>query len=393
MYDVYKIREDFPVLKKVIYLDSAATSQKPLPVVKAMDEYFTEYCGPYGRGAHRLSKETTEKYEDAREAVASFLGVPPRNTIFTRNTTESINMVAYGLDWKRGDHVITSVMEHHSNLLPWMRLRKRGVEVTVVDADDYGVVHVKSIEDAITERTRLIAIGHVSNFFGSIQDVRAIARLAKRHGIKLLVDAAQSLGEMSYDFEASDCDFICAPGHKGLLGPQGTGILYVKDAEGLDPVFAGGGTVSKVTLEGFSFDEVPSRFEYGTPNIPGVIGLGSAVKYVEALGVDNIESHLKGLAKYCAKRLSEIPQVEVYGPEERGSLVSFNLKGLNPHDVAMILDEARKICVRSGAMCAQTALARLGISGAVRASFGCYTTKEEVEALASSIEMMAKTLT
>jgi cysteine desulfurase/selenocysteine lyase len=393
MYDVYKIREDFPVLKKVIYLDSAATSQKPLQVVRAMDEYFLEYCGPYGRGAHRLSRETTEKYEDSREAVASFLGVPPRSTIFTRNTTESINMVAYGLDWKRGDHVITSVSEHHSNLLPWIRLGDRGVKVTTVDTDDKGVIPVKSIEDAITDKTRLIAVGHISNFFGAIQDMPAIIRLAKKNGIMLLLDAAQSIGEMEYGFNASDCDFICAPGHKGLLGPQGTGILYVKKPEELTPVFAGGGTVNTVTLKGFSFDEIPARFEYGTPNIPGVIGLGRAVKYVKNLGPGSIESHVTGLAKYCAKRLGEIPEVEVYGPEERGSLVSFNVRGLNAHDVAMILDETKKICVRSGALCAQTALARLSITGTVRASFGCYSTREEVDTLVSSVEMIAKSLT
>lgn len=393
MYDVYTIREDFPVLKKVIYLDSAATSQKPVPVVRAMDEYFLEYCGPYGRGAHRLSKETTEKYEDAREAVASFLGVPSRSTIFTRNTTESINMVAYGLNWKKCDHIITSVTEHHSNLLPWMRLGDRGVDMTVVDTDNKGIIPVQSIEDAITENTKLIAVGHISNFFGSIQDVPAIIRLAKKNGIKLLLDAAQSIGEMKWDFKAEDCDFICAPGHKGLLGPQGTGILYVKDPEGLTPVFAGGGTVHTVSLKGFSFDEIPSRFEYGTPNIPGVIGLGRAVKYVEGLGLENIESHVTGLAKYCAQRMREMPQVDVYGPENRGSLVSFNVHNLNAHDVAMILDETKKICVRSGALCAQTALARLCITGAVRASFGCYSTKEEVDTLASSVEMVAKTLT
>jgi cysteine desulfurase/selenocysteine lyase len=392
MYDVYKIREDFPVLKKVIYLDSAATSQKPVPVVRAMDEYFLEYCGPYGRGAHRLSKKTTEKYEDAREAVASFLGVPPRSTIFTRNATESINMVAYGLEWKKGDHIITSVSEHHSNLLPWMRLGSKGVDITVVDTDDRGVIPVRSIEDVITDKTKLIAVGHISNFFGSIQDIPAILKLAKTHGIKLLLDAAQSLGEMKYDFKPADCDFICAPGHKGLLGPQGTGILYVKKPEELTPVFAGGGTVNTVSLKGFSFDEIPSRFEYGTPNIPGVIGLGRAVRYVEGLGLENVESHLAGLAKYCAKRLGEIPEVEIYGSENRGSLVSFNVRNMNSHDVAMILDETRKICVRSGALCAQTALARLCIAGAVRASFGCYSTKEEVDALASSIEMIAKTL-
>jgi len=392
MYDVYKIREDFPVLKKVIYLDSAATSQKPVPVVQAMDEYFLEYCGPYGRGAHRLSKETTEKYEDAREAVASFLDVPPRNTIFTRNTTESINMVAYGLKWKKGDHVVTAVSEHHSNLLPWMRLGDIGVDMTVVDTDEEGVIPVKAIEDALTENTKLIAVGHISNFFGSIQDIPSILRLAKKSGIKVLLDAAQSIGEMKYDFRASDCDFICAPGHKGLLGPQGTGILYARNPEELSPVFVGGGTVNTVNLSGFTFDVIPTRFEYGTPNIPGVIGLGRAVKYVEGLGLGNVESHLAGLAKYCAKRLGEIPEVDIYGPEDRGSLVSFNVRNMNSHDVAMILDETKKICVRSGALCAQTALARLCITGAVRASFGCYSTKEEVDTLASSVEMIAKTL-
>jgi cysteine desulfurase/selenocysteine lyase len=392
MYDVYKIRGDFPVLKEVIYLDSAATSQKPVQMVRAMDEYFLKYCGPYGRGAHRLSKETTEKYEDSREAVASFLRVPPRKTIFTRNTTESINMVSYGLPWHKGDQVITSIMEHHSNLLPWMRLADKGVEMIVVDTDDKGVVSAASIEEAITENTRLIAIGHISNFFGSVQDISAILKVAKKHNVKLLVDAAQSLGEMSYDFDPADCDFICAPGHKGLLGPQGTGILYAKDPEKLTPVFVGGGTVNTVTKSAFSFDDIPSRFEYGTPNIPGVIGLGRSVQYVEELGLENIESHLESLAKLCAERLREIPQVEIYGPENRGSLVSFNVRNLNSHDIAMILDETKKICVRSGALCAQTALARLCITGAVRASFGCYSTKEEVEALVSSVEMIARSL-
>lgn len=393
MYDVYKIREDFPVLKKVIYLDSAATSQKPVQVVRAMDEYFLDYCGPYGRGAHRLSRETTGKYEDAREAVASFLGVPPLSTIFTRNTTESINMVAYGLPWKKGDHIITSISEHHSNLLPWQRLGDRGVTMTAVDTDERGVIPAEAIEAAITGNTKLIAVGHISNFFGAVQDVPAIIKLAKKHGVKLLLDAAQSLGEMKYDFKTSDIDFICAPGHKGLLGPQGTGILYAKRPEELTPVFVGGGTVNTVTIKSFSFDDIPSRFEYGTPNIPGVIGLGRAVKYVEELGVGNIEAHLTGLSQYCAKRLSEIPGLEIYGPEHRGSLVSFNVKNLNSHDVAMILDETKNICVRSGALCAQTALARLCITGAVRASFGCYTTKDEIDTFVSAVEMIAKTLT
>jgi len=392
MYDVHKIREDFPVLKKVIYLDSAATSLKPVPVVRAVDDYFLNYGGSYGRGAHRLARETTEKYEDTREAVAAFLGIQPRNTIFTKNTTESINMVAQGLKWNKGDHIVSSVMEHHSNLLPWMRLADRGVGMTLVDTDDEGIVPVQAIEDAITDKTRLIAIGHISNFFGSIQDIPAIMKIAKKHDVMLLIDAAQSLGEVKFNFKASECDFICAPGHKGLLGPQGTGILYAKNPENLTPVYAGGGTVMTVTACSFSFDEIPSRFEYGTPNIPGVIGLGRGVEYVQDLGIENIEAHLGGLAKLCAKRLKEIPEVEIYGPEDRGSLVSFNVRNLNSHDVAMILDETKKICVRSGALCAQTALARLHITGSVRASFGCYSTEEEVEALVSSVELIARSL-
>ncbi|MCD1296127.1 cysteine desulfurase [Methanocella sp. CWC-04] len=390
MYDVYSIREDFPVLREVIYLDSAATSQKPVQVADAVSEYFKRYCGNYGRGAHRLSKMTTEKYEDAREDVASFLGLPAKKSIFTRNATESINMVALGMDWKKGDNIITAVVEHHSNLLPWIRLREKGVEVTIVDSDDKGIVSPASIEEAITERTRLIAIGHVSNFFGSVQDIKSISKIAKKHGVKFLVDAAQSAGEMQIDFRGLDIDFLCLPGHKGLLGPQGTGILYIREPERLSPVYVGGGTIKTVTLDEFSFDEIPSRFEYGTPNIPGVIGLGRAVNYVKDIGVESIESHLKAVSGYCVKRLSEIPQVEIYGPENRGSLVSFNVRNVNPHDAAMILDETKKICVRSGQHCAQTALARLCISGSIRASFGCYTTMEEIDALAESVEMIAK---
>ncbi|OPY25867.1 MAG: putative cysteine desulfurase 2 [Methanocella sp. PtaU1.Bin125] len=390
MFDVYKVREDFPVLKEVTYLDSAATSQKPLPVVAAMDEYFTKYCGSYGRGAHRLSRVTTERYEDAREAVAGFFNVPSRGIVFTRNTTESINMVALGTEWRKGDHVITTVVEHHSNLLPWIRLREKGVEVTVVDSDDRGVVSPDAVEKVVTDKTRLIAINHVSNFFGAAQDIRAVAKIAKKHNVRYLVDVAQSAGEMPLDLGALGCDFACIPGHKGLLGPQGTGILYMKEPEQLRPVFVGGGTVHTVTTGSFTFDDIPSRFEYGTPNIPGVIGLGRGVEYVKALGVRDIEAHVNALARDCARRLAEIPHVEVYGPEERTSLVSFNVENVNPHDVAMILDETKKICVRSGQHCAQTALARLHITGSARASFACYSAKEEVDALVNAVAQIAK---
>ncbi|HMK46714.1 MAG TPA: cysteine desulfurase, partial [Methanocella sp.] len=375
---------------EVVYLDSAATSQKPIQVVEAMDEYFRGYCGNYGRGAHRLSRRTTEKYEDAREAVAGFFGIKPKHTVFTRNATESINMVACGLDWKKGDHVITTVVEHHSNLLPWIRLREKGVDVTVVDSDLQGRVSPDAIREAITPKTRLIAITHISNFFGAAQDISAAAKIARGHGLMLLIDAAQSAGEMPINLGEIGCDFAAMPGHKGLLGPQGTGVLYVKEPEKLRPVFVGGGTVHTVTTGSFTFDEIPSRFEYGTPNIPGVIGLGRGVEYVKALGVEHIEAHITGLSRECARRLAEIPQVKIYGPEERVSLVSFNVENVNPHDVAMILDETRKICVRSGQHCAQTALARLCITGSARASFACYSTTEEVGQLIGAVEAIAK---
>jgi cysteine desulfurase / selenocysteine lyase len=390
MYDVYRVREDFPVLKEVTYLDNAATSQKPLPVVAAVDEYFTKYCGSYGRGAHRLARRTTERYEDARDTVAGFFGVPSRNIVFTRNTTESVNMVACGLDWKMGDHVVTTVVEHHSNLLPWLRLREKGVTVSVADSDEQGIVSPAAIEQAINGKTKLIAITHVSNFFGSVQDVRAVAKIARDHGVQLLIDAAQSAGEIPLDPAEIGCDFACMPGHKGLLGPQGTGILYLRKPEQLTPVFAGGGTVNTVTTSSFDFDEIPSRFEYGTPNIPGVIGLGRGVEYVKALGVRDIERHVNSLARDCAKRLAEMPQVRVYGPEKRASLVPFNVENVDPHDVAMMLDETRKICIRSGQHCAQTALARLCLKGTARASFACYSTKEEVDQLINGVEQIAK---
>lgn len=390
MYDVYKIREDFPVLKEVTYLDNAATSQKPVSVIEAVDGYFRHYCGNYGRGAHRLSRRTTEKYEDSRDAVASFFNVPSRNVIFTRNATESLNMAANGMDWSKGDHVITTVVEHHSNLLPWIRLRERGVDVTVVDSDETGFVSPDTIDEAVTDRTKVIAMTYVSNFFGGAQDVRGVVKVAKKHDVKCLIDASQAAGEMPLDLKEIDCDFVAMPGHKGLLGPQGTGILYARNPESLRPSYVGGGTVHMVTTESFSFDDIPSRFEYGTPNIPGVIGLGAGVEYVRKLGTENIKSHVNRLSDECAKRLSEIPQVDTYGPDKRESLVSFNVQNVNPHDVAMILDETKKICVRSGQHCAQTALARLKITGSARASFGCYSTIEEVDMLANAVAAIAK---
>lgn len=389
MYDLPAIRKDFPVLEEYIYLDNAATTQTPVPAVKAMEEYFYKYAANHGRGAHRLARMTTDRYEDARETVASFLNADVTGTVFTRNATESINMVAYGLQWQPGDNVIVSVVEHHSNLLPWLRLRDQGVEITVAHANEEGVVDPKQIELSITDKTRLIAVNHVTNVFGSIQDIKTITRVGHKNNCQVLIDASQSAGHMPLDMKEVGADFLATPGHKGLLGPQGTGILCLKNPDSIKPMYVGGGMVNSVSVDSYQMEASPARFEAGTPNIPGVIGLGRAVEYVRDAGIGNIEKHEKKLAHKAASLLAEIPQVQVYGPENRTGVVPFNLEGMNPHDVAIILDQTRKICVRSGYHCAMPAIQNAGLKGTVRASFALYNTMEEVEALAEAVSNIA----
>lgn len=385
MYDVYAVREDFPVLKEVVYLDSTATTQTPIPAVEAMVEYFYRYAGNHGRGAHRLAREATNRYEDARETVAHFLNAEPSKTILTKNTTEGINLIANSYPWEAGDHIVTTVLEHHSNLLPWLRLQKKGVKVTIVNPDIKGKINISSIEKAFTEKTRLVAINQISNVFGSVQDVKTITKLAHRYGIKVLVDGAQSAGHMPVSLKDLNCDFFATAGHKGLLGPQGTGVLYIKEPDVLDSASVGGGTVSDVEGYTYVLEPSPACFEAGTPNIPGVIGLGRAVEYVEKIGVPEIEAHEIKLSRETAKRLSELEHVEVYGPEDRAGIVPFNVKGLHAHDVALILDQTRKICVRSGHHCAIPTIRFLNVDSTVRASFALYNTEEEVDILVNAV--------
>lgn len=385
MYDVNAVREDFPVLKELIYFDNAATTQTPVPVVKAMEEYYFKYAANHGRGAHRLARETTNHYEDARESVAEFLGAEPEKTIFTKNATEGINLVAHGFPWEEGDHIIVSLVEHHSNLLPWMRLRERGVELTVVKPDRTGIVAPEDVLAAITEKTKMISLTHVSNVFGSVQDVGKVVRCAHAEDVKVLIDGSQSAGHMPLDISSIDPDiFVCA-GHKGLLGPQGTGVLYIKEPDIIEPLLVGGGMVRAVDENTYEIEASPTKFEAGTPNIPGVIGLGRAVEYINDLGVQHIEKHEQTLARDAARRLAAIDGVEVYGPVQRSSVLPFNVTGMNSHDVAMILDQTRKICVRSGYHCAIPGIRFLEVDGAVRASFALYNTKEEVDRLVETI--------
>ncbi len=391
MYDITTIRKDFPVLNEAIYLDNGATTQTPVPAVEAMNEYFYKYAANHGRGAHRLARLTTQRYEDARDVVAAFLNCESEGTIFTNNATKSINLVALGMRWNRGDHIITTYLEHHSNLLPWMRLRDQGVKLTMVAPDMEGHVDPLKVVDAITEDTRLVALNHVSNVLGSITDVKQLTKLIhnKNPDICVLVDGSQSAGHIPVDLKDIGCDMFVTPGHKGLLGPQGTGVLYLKDPDMIEPVILGGGAVHRVTDRGYELEAAPDRFEAGTPNMPGVIGLGRAVEYISDLGIPDIEKHEKMLAKKAASGLARIEGVEVYGPSDRAGVVPFNVKGMNPHDVAMILDETRRICVRSGYHCAMPSVDMLQVPGTVRASFALYNTEEEVNILIEGVTQVA----
>ena len=390
MYDVYEIRKDFPVLEKVIYLDSGATTQTPKPAVEAMNDFYYKYAANYGRGAHRLSIEATNAFEDARDGVADFFNVPSENMILTKNTTEGINMVASGFGFEKGDHIITSLAEHHSNFVPWLSQREKGVEVSVADIDAEGFVTPAAIESLITDKTKLIAIGHISNVFGAVQNLPEIIKIARKNGIKVLVDGAQSAGHMPLDLKAMDCDYFAAAGHKGLLGPQGTGILYIKNPETVRPTVLGGGTTADADACGFKTKSSPECFEAGTPNLPGVIGLGAAVSYLKNIGVADIEAHENKLARETAKRLSEIRGVEIYGPKNRAGLVSFNIGTLEPHTVAMRLDNYKKICVRSGYHCAIPGQKALNINGSSRASFALYNTVEEADIFVEAVAEIAK---
>ena len=384
MYDLQKLRHEFPILSKCVYLDSASTSQTPKCSVDAMCEYFFEYAANHGRGAHHLARKTTEKYEETRTRLGNFLKVSPDHIIFTKNTTDAVNTVANGLTWKRGDEIITTWLEHHSNLLPWMNLKKKGVRVTFVQHEN-GYLNPQNIQEAICSKTRLVAVTHMPNILGTVQPVGAIGRIAHDAGVPVIVDGAQSVGHFPVD--VTYIDYLAIPGHKGLLGPQGTGALYMKDPESLNCSIFGGGMVVSVSHKTVKLLPPPAKFEPGTPNIPGVIGLGPAIDLVSSLGVRNIHAHEKQLGSRMYEGLVKIPGVSVYSPNGTG-VVSYNVAGENPNEFSRKLDDYKKICVRSGMHCAEPLASSYHCEGTIRASVGCYTTNDEVDALIESVRYL-----
>ena len=392
-----RIRADFPIVNDIIYLDSAATSLTPEPVLEAVLSYYREYNANVGRGVHRVSQLATQKYQNAHRKVAGFIGAKEGEVIFTKNTTEAINMVAYGLKWSKGDEIVTTLLEHHSNFLPWLRLREQGVRVKIVEPNKQGIFELSDFEHAIDDRTRLVAVTQVSNVLGTISPIKEIAAICKEqgngNGALFLVDGAQAAPHIPINVKELGCDFLAFSGHK-MLGPTGTGILWVKDSRVLEPTLFGGGMIESVSKDDYTLAGGYERFEAGTPHIAGGIGLGRAVDYLNEVGMEAMRSYEERLAKRLLDGLQGIEKLRVYGstnPNERIGVVSFNIEGVHPHDVALMLDETSDIMVRSGHHCCMPLMDYLGLKeGTVRASVYLYNTEAEVDTFLETVEGIAK---
>ncbi len=377
----WDVRRDVPLTSEVIYFDNAATSLTPLPVIRAMDEYYLNYRANVHRGVHKLSVKASEKYEEAREKTAKFLGAKPQEIIFVKNATEAINLVAMCLKLERGDKIVTSELEHHSNLLPWFKLQRRGVKVDLIE-ERGGVISVDDAKEKIDENTKLVAISMASNVFGTLQPTKEISKIAKEYGALVLIDAAQAVGHVPVNVNEIGADFLAFSGHKGTLGPTGIGVLYAREESWrmLDEGMVGGGTIEDVDYFSYTLAKGPEKYEAGTPNIAGAIGLMAGIEYVSNIGTERIEKYERKLAEETIKGLID-NEIQILGDpnyERRIGVISFLVSGYDPHEVAEILNE-HEIMVRSGHHCCLLPMKKRGISGTVRASYHCYNTLDEVE--------------
>ena len=401
-YDIDAIRADFPILsrevygKPLVYLDNGASAQKPQAVIDAVTKVYSEDYANVHRGLHYLSNKATDQFEAARECVRRFLNAPSIDTIiFTRSTTEAINLVASsygGMVLKEGDEIILSIMEHHSNIVPWNYFRERlGVVIKWAPVDDDGNFLMDAFEALLTDKTKLVAITQMSNALGTIVPVKEVIEKAHQAGAKVLVDGSQSAVHMPIDVLDLDADFFVMTGHK-LYGPSGIGVLYGKAAllDAMPPYMGGGEMIKDVTLDGVTYGDAPHKFEAGTPPIAQAIGLGVALDYMAAIGRDRIAAHENALKIYAHEKLSGINSLRIIGQAtDKGAIVSFELEGIHAHDVSMVIDHSG-VAVRAGTHCAQPLLARFGVTSTCRASFGLYNCKEEIDVLADAL-MKAKT--
>ncbi len=397
-FDVRKVREDFPILKEkvhgkpLVYLDNAATSQKPRAVIDAIERFYLEDCSNVHRGVHLLSTRATQKFEDVRAKAQRFINaVEAREIVFARGTTEAINLVAHSYSRKHiqaGDEIIITAMEHHSNIVPWQILcEEKGARLRVAPIDDRGELLFEEFEKLLNPRTRLVSVTHVSNALGTINPVRRIIEAAHRLNVPVLLDGAQAVPHLKVDVRALDCDFYAFSSHK-LFGPTGIGVLYGKARllEAMPPYQGGGDMISSVTFEKTLYNTIPYKFEAGTPNIADTIGFGAAIDYVNRIGLENTAPYEASLLAHATEVLSRIPGVRLIGTaREKASVLSFVVDGVHPHDVGTVLDQ-EGIAVRTGHHCAQPVMQRFGVPATVRASLAFYNTRQEIDALAAGIE-------
>lgn len=401
-YNVEEIRQDFPILQRevygrpLIYLDNAATTQKPRSVVEAIsNEYYSTNANVH-RGVHFLSQKATDLHEAARERVRQFINArSTAEVLFTRGTTESLNLVASSFGeafLKEGDEVIVSVMEHHSDIVPWQLLRERkGIVIRVIPMDDSGRLDLEAYERLFSERTRLVCVAHVSNVLGTVNPVKQMAATAHAHGAYMLVDGAQSIPHFKVDVQGLDCDFLTFSGHK-IYGPTGIGVLYGRESllEKMPPYQGGGEMIARVTFEHTTYERLPYKFEAGTPDYVGTHALAAAIDYVEALGMDEIAAHERRLTQYAMERLGAIKDMHLYGTTpDKDAVVAFNVGNIHPLDLGTLLDRLG-IAIRTGHHCAQPLMQRCGVEGMARASFALYNTMDEIDKLAEGIERVSK---
>lgn len=402
--NVLKIREDFPILKRevngkpLIYFDNAATSQKPSVVIEALGRYYSEYNANIHRGIHKLAEEATLAHEEAREKVAKFINANrTEEIVFTRNATEAINLVAY--TWGRanivpGDKIVLTIMEHHSNIVPWQLLaQEKNAQIEFIKIDTEGLLLQDDIKRMIDDRTKLVCVTHASNVLGTINPIKEITRAAHAHGALVLVDAAQSVPHLRVNAKDMECDFMAFSGHK-MLGPTGIGVLFGKSKhlESMPPFLGGGEMIREVHTTGATWKDPPYKYEAGTPNIAGAIGLGAAVDYLRKIGMDNVHEHEKEITGYALNKMSQVEGLVIFGPKDvnqRVGVVSFNLGDIHAHDLASIMDEDG-IAIRSGHHCAQPLMEFLNIPAASRASFYIYNMKEEVDVFINVLEKARK---
>jgi cysteine desulfurase/selenocysteine lyase len=402
--DIERIKKDFPILsikphgKRLVYLDNAATTQKPIEVIKAMDKYYEELNANVYRSPHYLSVLSTQAYEEARERVKKFINAKKEESIvFTRNTTESINFIAYTWGMKHineGDEILLTIAEHHSNILPWQMVAEaKGAKLKYVYLDENFRLSMKDFKEKMSEKVKLVAVQHMSNVLGIINPVEEITHIAHKYGAKVLIDGAQSVPHMPVDVQKIDCDFFAFSGHK-MLGPMGIGVLYIKEdlLSDVPPFLRGGEMIDEVFEDRATFAPPPLKFEAGTPNIEGAYVLISAIDYIEKIGLTNIYKHEGELLEYGLQKMKELDFVKLYGPKdakERGGIISFNVEGVHPHDVATILDE-EGVAVRSGHHCCQPLMRYLGVPATVRASFYLYNDFEDIDALVEGLKKVRK---